>query len=217
MNKNEDEFLTGTIYCDRDNPEIKDLTNQIIGCCGKDKVCEAIQIFNWVRDEVKYGFDFWNVKASETLQKMWGMCANKTNLQVAMLRAAGLPAGYVILRIKKEAIRTIANEEIYEKSADIIIHVYCCVLLNGEWVSADASVDREIYDAAYVEIPDWEYPDWDGSNHIQMSDRYIMDVSLPYANIDHFMDMPPRFLTQDILDRANEYIRKIRAKVRLIA
>ncbi len=51
-------------------------------------------------------------------------------------------------------------------------------------------------------------------NHIQISDNYIMDVSVPYANIDDFMDMPHRFLTQDILDRANDYIEKLRKKTR---
>ncbi len=207
-------FLISTKYCDKDNPEIQALTSELVKSCNGDIRCCAINIFNWVRDEIKYGFDFWNVKASETLHKKMGMCANKTNLQVAMLRSAGIPAGYMVLRIKKEAIKVIANKEIYEKSLDAIVHVYCCVLINGEWISADASVDRELYEAAYINVPDWDYIEWDGQNHIQISDNYIMDVSVPYANIDDFMDMPHRFLTQDILDRANDYIEKLRKKTR---
>ncbi|MGQ9609739.1 MAG: transglutaminase-like domain-containing protein [bacterium] len=213
-NEETSKFLISTKYCDKDNPEIQALTNELVKSCNGDTRCCAVKIFNWVRDEIKYGFDFWNVKASETLRKKMGMCANKTNLQVAMLRSAGIPAGYMVLRIKKEAIKVIANEEIYEKSLDAIVHVYCCVLIDGEWISADASVDRELYEAAYINVPDWDYIEWDGQNHIQISDNYIMDVSVPYANIDDFMDMPHRFLTQDILDRANDYIEKLRKKSR---
>mgnify|MGYP001050167272 CR=1 FL=1 len=216
MAKNDEiaEFLASTKYCDKDNQEIKLLTNELIRPCNGDVRCSAIRIFNWVRDEIKYGFDFWNVKASETLRKRMGMCANKTNLQVAMLRSAGIPAGYMVLRIKKEALKTIANDEIYERSLDAIVHVYCCVLINNDWISADASVDRELYEAAYINVPDWDYVEWTGQNHIQISDSYIIDVSVPYANIDDFMDMPHRFLTQDILDRANDYIEKLRKKTR---
>lgn len=211
------DFLSATKYCDKDHPEIQELAKRIGNGCGGDQVRSAIEIFNWVREEVKYAFDFWNVKASETLRKRFGMCANKANLQVALLRAIDIPAGYVILRIKKEAIRTIANDEIYSKSSDLIVHVYCCVFMNGEWISADASVDREIYEAAYANVPNWDYVQWNGNKHLLIPSEYIIDVSLPCASIDHFMDMPHRFLTREMLDRANEYIRQLRAKVRSLA
>jgi transglutaminase-like putative cysteine protease len=209
------EFLLETKFCDIYDPEIKKLTRDLIYPC-KDDVSSAIQIFNWVRDEVKYNFDFWNVKASETLQKMSGMCANKANLQIAMLRSIGIPAGYMVLRIKKETLRTIATDELYEKSSDIIVHVYCCIMLNGQWIGADASVDRELYEAAYVYVPDWDYVEWNGENHIHIPDNYIVDVSGPFANVDEYMDMPHRFMNDDIMVRSNNHIEELRTKVRFL-
>jgi len=214
------EFLMGTKYCDVESVEIRRQTEQLLSCgegdhkdrpYDGDDVHSAVRIFDWVRDEVKYSFDFWNVKASETMRKMSGMCANKANLQIAMLRAAGIPAGYGVLRIRKEAVRTIANDEIYDKSSEVIIHVYCRVLLNGQWISADATVDRELYEAAYFEVPDWEYLSWDGQNHYRISSSYIVEDLGLRSNIDEYMDMRPRFLTDDIIESANGYIGKLRA------
>ena len=103
MVKKFQEFIAGTKYCDIDNPILRLITRELVSPCKGDDTLSAIQIFNWVRDEVKYYFDFWNVKASDTLMKMSGMCANKANLQIAMLRSIGIPAGYMVLRIKKDA------------------------------------------------------------------------------------------------------------------
>ena len=207
-------FLAGTKYCDVDNAEIQKQTEKLLSSCGDD-VHSAVRIFNWVRDKVKYSFDFWNVKASETMRKMSGMCANKANLQIAMLRAAGIPAGYAMLRIRKEAIRTIANDEIYGKSSDVIMHIYCCVMLNGQWISADATVDRELYEAAYLDVPNWEYLSWDGRNHFRISSSYIVEDMGLRSNIDEYMDMPHRFLTDDVIRRANNHIERLKSKVTL--
>jgi transglutaminase-like putative cysteine protease len=208
------EFLTGTKYCDVDNVEIKSRAEQIISSRECSDVDSAVHIFNWVRDEVKYAFDFWNVKASETMRKMSGMCANKANLQVAMLRAVGILAGYGIFRIRKDALKTVANEEIYGKSSDVIIHVYCRVQLNGRWISADATVDKELYEAAYLRVPDWEYLSWDGRNHFRMPSSFVVEDLGLRANIDEYMDMPPRFLNEEIVGRANAHIERLRKNVR---
>ncbi len=210
-----EDFLKATKYCDKDNPLIQYVAKELVLQCRGNVICSAIQIFNFVRNEIKYSFDYWNVKASETLEKLSGMCANKANLQIALLRAVGIPAGYMVLRIRKEALKAIATEEIYEKSSNIIIHVYCCVMINGEWIGADATVDRELYEAAYADLPDWDYIEWNGATHIHISDNYITDVSGPFSNIDEYMDMPHRFLNDEIANRANEYIEEIRSKVKL--
>lgn len=213
---NNREFLLETKYCDIYNQEIVELTRELIHQCKGDNTCSAIQIFNWVRNTIKYNFDFWNIKASETLKKLSGMCANKANLQIALLRSAGIPAGYMVLRIKKEALRAIAIDELYDKSSDAIIHVYCCVLLNGEWIGADASVDKELYESAYTDVPDWHYLDWNGKDHLHIHDNYILDATGPYPNIDEYMDMPHRFMNDDIMCRSNNYIDELRAKVRYL-
>jgi hypothetical protein len=42
-----------------------------------------------------YRFGVWWQRASGTFAQGWGMCATKSNLQVALMRAAGLEAGLV--------------------------------------------------------------------------------------------------------------------------
>jgi len=202
------DFLSATKYCDLENPEILNQTNRLISS-NDSHIANSIRIFNWVRDEVKYAFDYWNVKASETLKKMRGICANKANLQIAMLRNAGIPAAYGLFRIKKEALKPIAHKEIYYLSADIIMHVYCRVFLNGKWISADATVDKELFDAAYLNVTGWEYRDWNGHEDIQMSSQYVVEDIGIFANIDKFMDIPPRFLSHNILQKANNYINQL--------
>lgn len=204
------EFLAGTKYCDLEHPEIQKQVELLLSSCDNSKINQAMRIFDWVRDTVKYRFDYWNVKASETLQKTSGMCANKANLQIAMLRAVGIPAGYGVFRIRKETLRTIAYDEIYARSSDVIIHVYCRVFLNCQWISADSTVDRELYEAAYLEVPDWEYHAWDGQSHFQMAKKYIVEDLGMRWNIDEYMDIPPRFLNDEIIGKANRYIEKLR-------
>ena len=58
-------------------------------------------VYQFVK-ELPYGFEDWNIKASETLQKGWGMCSGKTNLLVAMSRSLEIPARYRIFKIKAE-------------------------------------------------------------------------------------------------------------------
>jgi hypothetical protein len=203
-------FLSSTKYCDLENPAIRSQTMLLISSSHGNKA-NAIRIFNWVRNDIKYAFDYWNVKASETIERMVGMCANKANLQTAMLRIAGIPAGYGVFRIRKEALKSIANEEIYAKSADVIIHVYCRVFLNGQWISADATVDKELFEVAYINVPGWDYGNWNGGDHFQMSSRYVVENTGTYANIDEFMDIPPRFLNDNIINEANRYIQNLRS------
>lgn len=203
------EFLSETKYCDLESYEVK---KQALRLKASNDIDTAINIFNWVRDDVKYAFDYWNIKASETIQKMCGMCANKANLQISLLRAAGIPAGYGVLRIKKEALKVIAYEEIFAKTLDSTIHVYCRVFLNDQWISADATVDKELFEVAYINVPGWEYGNWNGRDHFKMSKKYILEDLGMLANIDEFMDIPPRFLNDDILKSANKHIEDLRLK-----
>lgn len=90
-----------THLCDfGEGPEIGDTTSRLI-----EKLLDKRQMFNSVYQFVKelpYRLEDWDVKASETLRKGWGMCSGKTNLLVAMLRSVEIPARYRILKIKSE-------------------------------------------------------------------------------------------------------------------
>ncbi len=95
------EYLKPTRLCDFDQePAIKTTALKLTEKSTNrrqqlDCVCKFVK-------ELPYGLEDWDIKASETMRKGWGMCSAKTNLLVAMLRAVGIPARYRIIRTKGE-------------------------------------------------------------------------------------------------------------------
>ncbi|MDM8000038.1 MAG: transglutaminase-like domain-containing protein [Dehalococcoidia bacterium] len=96
-----EEFLQPTELCDFNTcAAIRDKASQLVRLCADDR--QRFQaLFEFVR-ELPYGLEDWDVKASETLRKGWGMCCGKTNLLVAMSRALSIPARYRVFKIRAE-------------------------------------------------------------------------------------------------------------------
>ena len=83
-------FLLGSAVCDCDNPAVVALSLELVGRC--TSVAEAAaSVRAWVREHIVYTLQDKSDLASQTLAKREGMCTNKANLQVALLRAAGIP------------------------------------------------------------------------------------------------------------------------------
>ncbi len=95
------EYLKPTQLCDFDQVhEIRDKARRLtIQLQDKRDIIE--RIYHFVK-EFPYGLEDWDVKASETLRKGWGMCSGKTNLLVAMLRYLQIPTRYRIYKIYSE-------------------------------------------------------------------------------------------------------------------
>lgn len=95
------DYLQPTRLCDFDRaPEIREAAAKLTA-----KLTDKQEIINSLYQFVRglpYGLEDWDVRASETLRKGWGMCSGKTNLLVALLRSVGIPARYRIYRIKSE-------------------------------------------------------------------------------------------------------------------
>ncbi len=88
-----DRYLQPSGLCDFDrSPEIGLKAQEIVaGNRDHDEMFNGI--FSFVK-EMPYGLEDWDLRASDVLRKGWGMCSGKTNLLVAMLRSAGIPARY---------------------------------------------------------------------------------------------------------------------------
>lgn len=138
-------YLQPSELCDFDrSSEIKLKTQELIaGSRNRGEMFNSI--FGFVR-EMPYGLEDWDLKASDTLKKGWGMCSGKTNLLVAMLRSAGVPARYRVYRIKadsklwnklgKDSNSTERMNELGEERD----HVDCEVWL-GRWINCDPGRD----------------------------------------------------------------------------
>jgi transglutaminase-like putative cysteine protease len=112
----------------------------------------AASIFSFVR-QIPYRIGFWQVKASQTLELGFGMCTTKSNLQVALLRAAGieaafgevlcdaasmdpiLPSGYRHLGHRKRHIK----------------HYFAVAHLDGRWIPMDATFPVAVWQKLHPE------------------------------------------------------------------
>jgi transglutaminase-like putative cysteine protease len=138
-------YLQASTLCDFDrSEEIKQKVAELIK--GAHSKREKFQrIFNFVK-ELPYGLDDWDLSASQVLHKGWGMCSGKTNLLIAMLRAAGIPARYRIYQIKADTtLGDFLQVEGIGSSRNVDLgqlrdHIDCEVWL-GKWVNCDPGRD----------------------------------------------------------------------------
>src|SRR5512139_4106569 len=99
--RKEDDYLGATRLCDFDmNGTIAQVTCDLVdGCYGQRERFNQISRFV---TEMPYGLEDWDIKASETIRKGWGMCCGKTNLLVAMSRVLLIPARYRVFKTRSE-------------------------------------------------------------------------------------------------------------------
>ena len=138
-------YLQPSGLCDFDISAEIILKTQELTAGSRNRAGKFSSIFAFVK-EMPYGLEDWDLKASDVLRKGWGMCSGKTNLLVAMLRSAGIPARYRVYRIKADAklwnklgkdSGSAARMNGLGEERD---HVDCEVWL-GKWMDCDAGRD----------------------------------------------------------------------------
>jgi transglutaminase-like putative cysteine protease len=120
------EYLKSTKNCQVTDPTIVALANKLTN--GTNSSYEkAVNIFNWVRDNLGYSF-YYNTKygAVKTLKAKVGNCVDHSHLLIALARAAGIPAQY-------------AHGDCVFKSGNTYGHVWVQLYVNDKWYSADAT------------------------------------------------------------------------------
>ncbi len=122
-------------FCDTDHPAI--ISTATILKAGTD-VATARAIWSFVR-AMPYRFGVWWQRASDTLRQGWGMCTTKSNLEVALFRAAGLEAGFVQITADSMVIRPLIPDAWQHAIKPGMKHFMGAVKLDGRWHAADAS------------------------------------------------------------------------------
>ena len=102
----------------------------------------AQAIYNFVR-RMPYRFGGWQERASDTLVRGLGMCTSKANLQVALMRASGLPAGFVEIVMPMGVLRLLMPERWGPLMRSEARHYCAAVFLQDRWHVADASFSDE--------------------------------------------------------------------------
>jgi transglutaminase-like putative cysteine protease len=145
-------YLLPTELCDFDrDPSVREKAAELARDC-KDERERFNRIYRFVK-ELPYGLEDWDVRASDTLKKGWGMCCGKTNLLVAMSRALLIPARYRVFRIKAEG-RLLAW--VIEQDTELAgllghlpreqDHLECEAYLDGGWHNYDPARDSALED-----------------------------------------------------------------------
>lgn len=102
----------------------------------------AQAIFGFVR-AMPYRFGGWQERASDTLVRGVGMCTSKANLQVALMRALGLQAGFVEIVMPMGVLRLLMPERWGSLMRSQVRHYCAAVQLQDRWHVADASFTDE--------------------------------------------------------------------------
>ena len=171
-------YLSATPLCDCESPRLRGLAAEITR--GAETPTEkAVRIFEYVRDRVRFGLAFSRSTASQTLRRGYGECGTKTNAQVALLRAAGIPARFRRVRAKSEVLHGLILEFVYRQMPPTASHFWAECYLEGRWVSCEGLLDRPLYEGLLraglltkTQIPTI---DWDGQSDLVLLTPWITE------------------------------------------
>lgn len=122
-------------FCNAEHPAIHALARSLTGATHEET---ARTIWSFVR-AMPYRFGIWWQRASDTLRQGWGMCTTKSNLQVALMRAAGIESGFIEISADSAIIRPIIPDAWQHAIKPGMKHFLAAVRLDGRWHAADAS------------------------------------------------------------------------------
>jgi transglutaminase-like putative cysteine protease len=198
----EQAYLEPTELCDCEDAALKARASEVVGGAGTPG--EAAQrIFRFVRDTIPFNATL-NIyhKASQTVVDY----CNKVNVQVALLRAAGIPARCHLVRVENEVLKAFIPRFLYDRLPNPVGHFWCECYLAGKWVACEALFDRPLYQgmlAAGLMSPA-QIPtiDWDGERDLILFSPWIVEDAGPYPSYDELVKlageegMPPKIFCQ---------------------
>lgn len=132
-----------TTLCDVEHPEIRRQAARLrraSPASTADAILKFVQTF-------PYRFGYWQERASDTLARGVGMCTTKANLQVALMRASGLEAGFVEIPMSTSVLGNLMPSGWRALQRPVVKHYFAAVKLGGVWHGVDSS-----YDVAAVDI-----------------------------------------------------------------
>jgi len=136
--------------CDVDHPEIR---RQAARLRRTTHASTAEAVLKFVHG-FPYRFGAWQERASDTLARGVGMCTTKTNLQVALMRAAGLQAGFVEIPMETAVLGKLMPTGWLALQRPTVKHYFAAVNLNGVWHGVDSSYDYASY-RIFLEMFPW--------------------------------------------------------------
>ena len=131
---------------------------------------------------------------------------SKANLQIALLRKTGIPAGYGVYLVRKEILKPILPPDIYQMVNQPTVHVFTKLFIQNRWVSLDATVDLEMFQCFYSSSGTWTHNCWNRQSDISLDKGFVVEDQGVYANIDLYLSQVPKFWTDQLIQKANCFI-----------
>ncbi len=179
--------LKETFYCNFNHPAITDLAAHLSAAGTSDPLEVAKRSFYHVRDEIPYGLDLFRRKASETLERGYGVCWNKSLLLVALLRCNLIPAYFGSIPMRREFSKPAAGLA-YLFTNNPYHHCVAHAHLNGRWIVLDTVLDQKTYDTCYRPLNVQWGIDWDGENDCRLYEEHIAGPAEMHRDIDQTID-----------------------------
>lgn len=171
-------YVIATKLCDSDNPWLCQVAEGVVRDARTPQE-KALSIFYHVRDAVRFSLAYSRSSASQTLNRGYGECGNKTNAQVALLRAVGIPARFRWVRARSQVLHHLIADFVYRNMPPFASHFWCECFLNGAWVSCEAMLDKPLYDGMLHQglITREQVPtiDWDGETDLVLLNPWITE------------------------------------------
>lgn len=222
IKKDFEEYLKATRMCDSNHPTIIQKAQELTKNASSDKE-KAIKIFYFVRDEIPFLMDPFVKSASNTLKKGYGFCIPKTNLQIALLRALGIPARFHIIYLKKDFLKPLITAKLYSlipENAEN--HPYCECYIGERWISCDTLFDKPLLEGAknkkvisqdlYTQI------DWNGENDMFLFSQVTVKDEGILPNLDELWKKfkkkyySPTILAYLFFMKSNKLMNSLRTK-----
>lgn len=217
------DYVNPTELCDCDCAEIKQKAEELTKDASSPKEA-AMRIFNYVRDQILFAVGRTDVKASTTLKEGKGYCVTKTNLQIALNRAIGIPGRYHQVVLHKDVLKGIVSDFLYKRMDEKIgFHPWCECYLSGKWIACDLYLDKDTYNAAIKNgiISKEKMPtiDWDGETDLKIATPWMLEDVSTHSSYDKVCKKAmeemkvPYFLMRLAFNQSNRYTNKLRGKI----
>jgi len=139
-------FLRESKMLDYNSPTIRSLISER-GWNKLDDFNKIKEIYNFVRDEIKFGYNVDDsIPASKVLKDGYGQCNTKGTLFMALLRCVGVPCRVHGFTIDKKLQKGAMTGFVYKNAPNNIFHSWVEVLYQGKWYELEAF----ILDAEYL-------------------------------------------------------------------
>lgn len=171
-----EQYMAATPMCDYEHPLIQERLRSVIGDAQSDQE-KAEFIFSYVRDTIRFGIAFSQSRASRILQRGFGECVTKTNVQVALLRAAGIPARMRWVMAETESLAGLIAPLMLRSMKKEASHFWAQCYLDGRWVSCELLFDEPLYRGMLSQglVTSDQIPtiDWDGEHDLEILTPWI--------------------------------------------